>query len=418
MKISVVSDTDINGGAARAAHRLHLGLRALGVDSEMLVRRKIGNSPEVHLLVPGIAAKIASRLRYLLNRGAVNRYRSSWPVQPENFSLAGGRVRPDWTKVLHETDVVNLNWVAESFDFGLLYKALTENQRIVWTLHDMYAFTGGCHYTGGCSRFKQACGACPTLGSDQEQDISAIGHSKKLEALNLFSDDQLTVVTPSRWLDGQSRSSSLLGRFNHRIIPYGIDTNCFRPKDRRSIRTKFGIAKNEKVLLMLALSGSSRRKGSDLLQAAIAQIAERDSLCLLCVGSEVDWPGIRTINLGEIKNDEQLSEAYVAADVMVAPSREDNMPLTVLESMACGTPVVAFNIGGMPDMIEPGRNGLLAVPEDSDDLARCIERLLVHPELSDKMRVRCREVAVQRYPLELQSTAYLQLFESLLEKHS
>ena len=172
-------------------------------------------------------------------------------------------------------------------------------------MHDMNPFTGGCHYSSDRTRFIEGCGPCPHLGSSETGDVTAVIHETKSKAYRQLSENQLTVVTPSTWLGEVSKQSSLMGRFAHHVIPYGLDLNVFRPKNRRVLREKLGIGKSENVILMLSDSLESKRKGMDLLHQAVQTTKIERSLCLLTVGSgRVPEIGIKSINMGALCSDE------------------------------------------------------------------------------------------------------------------
>lgn len=417
LKILHLSTYDVRGGAARAAYRLHEGLCAAGADSTMLVRRKDAHDPTVVSAsrAAGLRGEIGNAWRYFRTRRQIQRYMESRPSGHELFSHYLGRINPDWRKWLRGVDVVNLHWVSSYFDWPSFFSAVPARTPVVWTLHDTFAFTGGCHYASGCRKFETACGACPQLGSADPGDLSARALDHKSAALAAMADDRLVVVTPSRWLGRESRSSRLLGRFAHHVIPYGLDTETFSPLEPAAARAQLGLDAQARYLLVLADDLGNRRKGLDLLFAALERLPAGSRPGVLMVGEGGDaTAGVATTRLGRLDSTRELARAYSAADLYVTPAREDNLPNTVLESLACGTPVVAFDIGGMPDMIEPGRTGLLALPEDVDSLAEQIRLGL--DRFGTSARAACRETALNRFAAPLQAGRYLALYSELLAK--
>lgn len=287
-------------------------------------------------------------------------------------------------------------------------------KKVVWTLHDMNPFTGGCHYTGSCRGYLYKCGVCPQLGSLEDEDASANVWQIKDRT---FRDLDLAVVTPSKWLGECSSISSLFRRFKHYVIPNGFPLEVFKPLDRDIIRAELGIPENAKVVLFGADS-TNQRKGFRFLIAALKHLYSIDStsnMILAMFGAvypdeELEC-GFPIYNFSYIENEEQMTLLYNAADVFLLPSLEDNLPNTVIESFASGTPVAAFNIGGVPDMIEHGITGYLATPEDAVDLANAITWCII--DAPSKIRQDCRAVAESYFSLETLANNYLALYKSL-----
>jgi glycosyltransferase involved in cell wall biosynthesis len=281
----------------------------------------------------------------------------------------------------------------------------------------MWALTGGCHYAGECERYKDSCGACPELGSEKEKDLSRKFWRRKKEAYNGLN---LTIVTPSRWLAECARQSSLLRDFPVKVIPNGLDLELFGPVDRRAARDKLGLPVDKKLILFGAVSSTSdRRKGFHLLQPALRHLSanrtSKDVELLVFGAAEPENPpdfGLPARYLGTLSDEEELALLYGAADVCAVPSLQDNLPNIVAEAMACGTPCVAFDIGGMPDMIEHKRNGYLARPFDAEDLARGMAWVLQQENLNP------RQTAEEMLELTLASKRYKNLYEDLITTKS
>jgi glycosyltransferase involved in cell wall biosynthesis len=384
----------------------------------MLVGRKVSDDPRVMPFCPpmNFGARLARRYRQLLIKRGLAPYQRTRPAGVEPFgddrSRFGGSLFAD----LPDTDVVNLHWVAGFVDFQALFRALPARRKLVWTLHDMAPFTGGCHYNGTCNRYRSGCSGCPQLGAGRADDLAARAFRRKQQVLASFDPAGLRIVAPSRWLADQARGSALFGRFPVDVIPNGLDLEVFRPRDRDFARSVLGIAGSAKVILFVADNMKSHRKGMDLLLRALGGMRQRDNVLLLTVG--FGQPRYRTPlplkHLGGITLDGVMSLAYSAADLFVIPSRQDNLPNTVIESLACGTPVVGFRIGGIPDMVRDGETGLLAEPEDAESLARAIEQLLDDEPLRLSMRAACRQIAERDYDLQLQARRYRDLYRACL----
>jgi glycosyltransferase involved in cell wall biosynthesis len=331
---------------------------------------------------------------------------------------------PHWlpSKVIEQVaqlnpDLINLHWVSAGY---LKIETIAKfKQPLVWTLHDMWSFTGGCHYNQSCNKFTAACGACPLLGSDKEEDLSRQIWQRKHKA---WQDLNLTVVTPSQWLGENAQASSLFGDRRVEVIPYGLDTETYRPIEQKTARALLKLPQDKQLLLFLSLNATSdKRKGFHLLQPALQQLKQSDwqsKLELMVVGaSKPEKPlelGFKGHYLGTLQDDLTLALAYSAADVFVAPSLQDNLPNTVLEAIACGTPCVAFDIGGMPDMIEHKQNGYLAQPLAIDDLARGISWTIEDPLRRQQLSQRARTKAEQEFALKIQAQRYQALYQEIL----
>jgi glycosyltransferase involved in cell wall biosynthesis len=230
------------------------------------------------------------------------------------------------------------------------------------------------------------------------------------------------VVSPSRWLAAEAQRSTLLGQFDISVIPYGLNTHTFAPLDRASVRQSLGLPQDAALVLFAAAALDNRRKGLDLLTAALGRLATKQTphrrpVHLLTIGDRpptMPFP-LPHHHLGATNDDRRLAEAYNAADVFVIPSRDDNLPNTVLESLACGTPVVGFAVGGIPDMVRMGETGLLAAPEDTCAMAEAIERVLVDAELRSRLAENARRVAVTEYDAAIQAGRYAALYAQILE---
>jgi glycosyltransferase involved in cell wall biosynthesis len=224
------------------------------------------------------------------------------------------------------------------------------------------------------------------------------------------------VVTPSRWLQEERKRSSLFSRFPGSVIPNGVDTDVFAPRDRQAARDVFGVPLDARVALFLADGVHLPRKGFRILAEALSKIGPGQKLFLLSLGKGTP-PVSDTfprLHLAPVHNDRILSYAYSAADVFIAPSLEDNLPNTILESFACGTPVIASDVGGIPEAVRPGITGLLVKPGDPASLASAILDLLSNDQKRLEMSLACRKLAVEEYSLHLQAQRYSSLYHQML----
>ena len=404
----------LGGGAGRAALRLHQNLRELGTDSLILAFDEGSTLPPS--FQPGPLDKFLAHymmnIDKLPNRWQRTRLKGSWSNNwaPNRTLRRVSELKPD---------VVHLHFIgAGTFpiqDFKLV------RCPIVWTLHDMLAFTGGCHYTGGCERFLEKCGRCPIISSSSEDDLSRTNWTrKKIEWANV----ELTLVSPSNWLAAEARRSSLMADQEIRVIPYGIDLKCFSPIDKLEARKTLGLSNNKFVIAFGAARVTDSRKGLDLLWETLQDFRERVGAgnCELLVFGAGSWnapiSSIPIHNVGMIDDDRKLALLYSSADVFCAPSREENLANTALESLACGTPVLAFKIGGFPDIIDHRRTGYLADPFDVRSLTDGLEFLYSNHLAGDDCRASCRERAEQLYDGSTNANRYIELYNKLISSKS
>jgi len=417
MRVVHLSTSDVGGGAARAAFRLHTGLTRLGVDSRMIVLKKQSGESSVSKLTfsHDLPTRLWRRRRARKIERDFQPYQANLPPGFELFSDDRSEAGYDLLRQLQACDIINLHWVAGLIDHEIFFSQLPKGIPLVWRLADMGAMTGGCHYDNGCGKFTARCGACPVLGSNREDDLSRQIWLRKHRALESIDTSRLHLVGTSRWITAEAKRSSLLGRFASTIIPNGLDIDDFAPRDKGFSRDTLGIPRDKKALLFVADSSAIKRKGFDQLAQAIEVLRDRSDLFLLSVGGGkpmvADLP---QLHLGRISNDRMLSVIYSAADVFVIPSLQESFGQTVTESLACGTPVVGFDTGGIPDMVRPGLTGYLAPVGNSAALASAIARLLDDPASAAAMSVSCRQIAVKEYSLAVQAESYLRFYEGLL----
>ncbi|NNM55468.1 MAG: glycosyltransferase [Spirochaetales bacterium] len=382
----------------------------------MLVQDKKSDDPTV--LGPRSAGeKAVIRLRTFLDQLPLAAYphRGSAMFSPAwvPFSPVLGRLRK------LAPDIIHLHWVQKGMLSINDWKKLPGP--IVWTLHDMWAFTGGDHYDCDQQCFTRQCGHCTALGSKRNHDLSQRIWRQKQAA---WRQVPLTLVTPSRWLGEQAKRSSLLGDRPLHVIPNGIDTELYRPVPKDQARSLLKLSAERKWLLLSGLDlNEDPRKGFDLLTETLNLLASRRSdLGLLIAGAS--WSphqflqGLECRFLGKLEDDLSLVLAYNAADLVLLPSRQENFSNAMVEAMACGVPVAGFHIGGNPDMIIPGETGVLAPPFDTKALASGIEKLLSHPEALRQIAHQARNRAVEVCSLPQVAQRYYELFASLEDFHA
>ncbi len=413
MKVLHLSSFDIVGGAARAAYRIHKGLEIAGVDSQMLVQYKKGSDLSVHSL----EGQVKSRLRSSLDALPLKFYpKRKNKLSPQWFpDVLVSRVKQI------NPDIVNLNWVCNGyFRVETLAKL---NKPLVWTLQDMWAFTGGCHYSSECDRYKQSCGNCPKLKSNKSLDLSSWIWQRKASA---WKDLNLTIVAPSSWMAKCAHSSSLFKELKVEIIPFGLDTTIFKPLEKPLGRQELDLPQDKQLVLFGAINAlGDFRKGFQLLQAALKSLSRtgwKNRIELIIFGSDKpEKPldlGFPSHYLGSIQDDLLLRLVYSAADIMVVPSIEEAFGQTASESLACGTPAVVFAQTGLADIVDHKQNGYVANYCDAEDLAKGISWVLEDKKRYQKLRIQARDKAEREFNWELQANRYLSLFNLCLERAS
>lgn len=414
MKIALINTHDSFGGAARAAYRTHRGLLSIGLDSTMIVRHKGNDDESVETVNSSFGNSYLDKFYYGLDLIPYARFMKR-PYLPWSVGWIGSHSLKRISGKKY--DILNLHWINRGFicikDLGRI------NKPIVWTLHDMWAFTGGCHYSSGCDRYTESCGNCPKLTSRSENDLTRRVWKRKKDS---WQGIDLSIVTPSRWLADCAKRSSLFCNLTVKVIPYGLDNNSFKPLDKQVCREALGLPKHKTIILMGAMSSTSdKRKGFQFLKPALRLLGSREDtrdIQLVIFGSKepkqpVDM-GLETTYLGNIKGNEKLCQIYSSADVFVAPSIEENLSNMVMEAMACGAPCVAFDIGGMPDMIEHKGAGYLVDPYDVQDLAHGIRWVTENSERNKRLSQRARIKMEKDFNAQRMAASYRELFLKLL----
>jgi glycosyltransferase involved in cell wall biosynthesis len=409
-----VSTFDVTSGAARGAYWLHRALRERGADSTFLVGRKSTPDPSIRAL-SGPVSQTMARLRMRLDQLPLRRYDKT----DESFWTLGWLPSGIHRQInALEPDIVHLHWVGHGF-IGIddLKKIRCP---VVWTLRDMWAFTGGCHYTNGCDQFRGMCGQCPQLRSQKQNDLSRTTWLRKDNAWRDLND--LWIVPISEWLADCARSSALLRAFPIHVIPNGISTQRFRPMDKATARAALGLPQDARIVAYGAVDATrDPRKGFPFLLSALRSIAKSgkgEKIVVVVFGGmrASDTPdfGLDTRYLGYIQEDAKLATIYSSADVAVMPSLQEAFGKTVAEAMACGTPVVAFDEGGPRDIIDHRVDGYLARMPDSDDLAAGILWCLDAVAAGGEVGRRARNKVVDRFDISTIADRYLALYEHIL----
>lgn len=421
MRVIHIGTSDIGGGAARAMYRLHRGLCGLGVESRVLVREQRSADPDVlrmRLEDTSEASQASAELARVQAR-CIDENRTR--VSNTFFSLSDPGYDLSGHPAVRQADVVHLHWVAGVLSPGGLAALQRLGKPVVWTLHDQRPLTGGCHFTCGCRGFEDGCGDCPQLRSNP----FALPAAALRDARESLDPRIVHVVSPSRWLAECARRSVMFRDAAIEVIPYGLDTAVFRPVDRADARRTLGVSPDAICFLVGADHCNEHRKGFHVLAEALRRMswwpafcyrALREKVVFLCFGQgDGPWPRmmIPVRRLGRLNTDAGLARTFSAADVFLMPSLEDNLPLVLLEAMCCGTPSIAACVGGVPDVVTDGVNGLLVAPGSAVDMAIAMHRLATGGDELRRLQATCREQAPLLFALERQAGHYLDLYERL-----
>lgn len=416
MKVLHVSFGDLyGGGASRAAYRIHRGLLDIGVDSRMRVSvKRIGDytviGPETKL--GKLLAKFRPRVGALLLK----------LQKTSNLALHSVNILPTGLhRIINKmnVDVVNLHWInAEMISITEIAKI---DIPIVWTLHDMWPFCGAEHYGDLNSniRYKEGYSPKNRLKEHGSFDIDRSVWKRKMKH---WKHKRFRIVTPSQWLADCARESLLLRHQKIEVIPNGLDLQKYKPMEKHMARKLLTLPQDKKLILFGSIAATKdRRKGFQFLQPALKKLASegwKNRAELIVFGAEQPQHplsmDIKAHYLGRLYDDLSLAVLYAAADVFVLPSMQDNLPNTIAESLACGTPCVAFNIGGIPDMIESEKNGYLAHAYDIEDIAKGIAWILEDQHRWRSLSENARRKAEKEFDILCVAKRYAAVYRSMI----
>jgi glycosyltransferase involved in cell wall biosynthesis len=409
MKVLLLSTEDNTGGAAKATFRLFEALKEAAVDVSMF--SLFNRSGDHHVTA---VSKTEARIKVKLEETVKKTLAGS---KADNFSVGAIGVKLSQVIDRLKPDIIHLHWINNGFIS--IREIARINHPMVWTFHDMWALTGGCHYDAECGKYKTGCGQCPVLGSDRPNDLS--NKLYKIKAKQ-WSPLNLQIVTPSTWLANCAASSGIFKDKTVSVIPYSLNLSVFRPVEKRTARAILNLPEDKKIIIFGAMSPTSdQRKGYHLLKPALDSLAETESLkdveLILFGGNKPTGEANLGFNVhytGRLHDEITIALYYAAADVAVVPSLQDNLPNTVLEAMACGTPVVAFHTGGMPDMISHKENGYIAEAFDMQDLKNGMQWILINEEIRQRLSANARSTAEHQFHPSRQARAYIDLYRPMI----
>ena len=397
MNIAIFSTSDKNGGAATATYRLYKALSKNNNCQYFVENKTIYDNN-----IKKIDAKKSSILTEQYIQNFINQNRTH--LTNTLFSYTGRYTNlPD----LHGFDIINLHWIEYFLNLENLKELAKLKKPIIWTLHDMKPFSGGCHYPNICEGYKDNCSFCLQL---QDTDLS----KKVLEVKKkLFDDANLTIVTPSVWLAKEAKKSTLFKDKDIKVIPNGIDVDIFKPV--KDAKEKFNIPKDVIAISFGVQDFNERRKGFFELQKSLSEVAKNlkdKKIVGLLFGSNASKLPIPTKELGYIKDEKDLALIYSVSDIFVLPTLEDNLPNVILEAMSCATPVISFDTGGAKDIIDTF-SGDIVPKGDTQALADKILEYIYNDNIRKEKSKNARKKIVKNFTLTHQVKRYENLFYSV-----
>lgn len=420
MRVLIINTSERMGGAAIAANRLMEALKNNGIKAKMLVRNKQTDQISVVEL-----KKSWWRVwQFIWERIVI--WKANYFKKHNLFAVdianTGTNITllPEFT----QADVIHLHWINQGMlSLTDIRRIIQSGKPIVWTMHDMWPFTGICHYAGDCDKYGTLCHNCPLLYKGSKKDISYRIFQKKK---TLFEDAQITFVACSRWLESLAKKSELIKGQTITNIPNAINTNLFKPRNKQQAREKCRLPQDKKLLLFGSVKITDKRKGIDYLVAACNLIASTypefsKELGVVVFGSQAEqyatlFP-FPIYPMNYVSNEKELVDIYNAVDLYVTPSLQDNLPNTIVEAMACGIPCIGFNVGGIPQMIDHLHNGYVAEYQSSQDLANGIHWALTEGEYESLSEEACRK-AVSCYSESIISKKYIDIYNKITGNHA
>nr|WP_294898631.1 glycosyltransferase [uncultured Pedobacter sp.] len=420
MRVIHLNTYDGNGGAGRASYRLNNALKKAGINSDLYTYIKLGKRADINALYPKPMDKFFATLRILAERYLPRFYEKDLKV-PFSLSFFGKDIHKH--PELLNADIVHLHWINHGFlNPPDLAKLALLNKPIVWTMHDSNVFTGGCHVRFDCQNYITHCGFCPLLKEPEADDISHKTWERKKSA---YEELKAQHISPSNWLANAAKQSGLLINKPVYTIPNTLETDIFKPVDKLIARESLGLKPDDFILLSGFMpSKKDAHKGTSYLIDAInlwlaknPEIAEKATLIVFGNRNNQLPPPFKipVQFLGTINNDEILAQAYAAADAFLTTSLDDNLPNTVMESLACGTPVISFETGGIPDMVEHKKNGYLAKYKDATDFMEGLSWIYNHPDRAT-LSINARAKVMSEFSEETIALKHISLYKSLLKR--
>ena len=410
MKVLLVNTSESTGGAAIACSRIMTALRKEGVDASMMVRNPEGRREGV---IP-VGSGLHKKWSFLRERAAI------WAANGYNrdnifyVDIANSGIDITKKKAFRKADIIHLHWINQGYiSLRGLEKIVASGKPIVWTMHDMWPFTGICHHADSCTRYNAECHDCPLLPKRGFKDLAWETFERKAAALDKAN---VTFVGCSKWLAGLCSKSRIAEGHKVVSIPNPIDTDVYAPMDKAAARRKLGLPEDKKLILFCSVKTNDIRKGMKYFQdcCKILKDTAADDIEIMILGKNGELLA-QTLNLpchalGYVGGGNPIAEYYNAADVFVTPSLQENLPNTIMESMSCGVPCVGFEIGGIPEMIDHLSNGYVAKYKSAEDLARGIRWVLEEADY-ESLSGNARAKALDSWSEKVVAQQYISLFK-------
>jgi len=413
MKVVHVNSNDV-GGAAQASKNLHYALLRMGIHSTFLSKYYHSTQLKNHyayLKHKSVHHYMDYLLENYLLRGLFPP-NDGYSQDTVLFTSPHSLFRPEVADIIQAADIVHLHWTSHFLDYQNFFNYI--NKPVVWSLHDMNAFTGGCHYAHQCSGFITGCTTCPQIGSTNQPQAAETYFIIKKQSIENFK--KLLIAAPSRWMLNQSAKSLIFKNLAHFYLPNVYDPNVFKIGDPVYCKNKWNIPSHKINLLFVVHSFKIQSKGFGLLKLAIKLLPQDNFHCTL-VGKDLDDIFLNDITytkVNYVQKQVEMAELYNAAEILMHPSICDNAPNTIAESLLCGTPVIAFNVGGVPEMIEDGMDGFLTYRQSAQDFADAILKFV---QQRTKFN---RETISTRATLKFNDTEnlkpYLKLYSEMMDE--
>jgi len=416
MKIVLLNTSERTGGAAVAANRLMRALNKAGHEAKMLVRDKQTGDKNIVSINTSWVRKKINFIRFAWERlviFACNRF-----SKKNLFAVSIANTGTNISKhpLVKDADIIHLHWINQGFlSLKNIWQLIKLGKPIVWTMHDMWPCTGICHHARTCTNYQLSCRNCFFLQHPSKKDLSARTFIKKFRLLKMSN---ITFITCSEWLCNRTKASALFSNKQITAIPNPVDIGRFKPIPKNIARHHFGLPENKRLLLFSAVNLSNQRKGFAYMAKAIGLLADyKDTLELVMVGNKKqhDMPTLplNVRYVPYIAEEDEMVMLYNAIDLYVTPSLEENLPNTIMEAMACGTPCVGFNVGGIPEMIDHKKTGYVAEYKSAQDLANGIRWALFEADYKE-LSLQARKKAESCYDEKSVAAKYIALYQSLL----
>ena len=418
-RVLIINTSERIGGAAIAANRLMDALRNNGIQAKMLVRDKQTDQ----ITVIGLKKSLWEIWQFIWERIVIwkaNHFKKHNLFEVD-IANTGSNIAnlPEFK----EADVIHLHWINQGMlSLNDIHRIIDSGKPIVWTMHDMWPFTGICHYASECNKYISKCQNCPVLYKGNKKDLS---YRTFLRKEKMLKGSQIKFVACSQWLESMAKKSHLLQ--NHFItnIPNAINTNLFKPRNKQQAREKLQLPLNQKLLLFGSMKITDKRKGIDYLVKACKILVQKKpdfckSLGVVILGHQSElyqslFP-FPIHSMGYVNNEKDLVDIYNAVDLYVTPSLQDNLPNTIMEAMACGIPCVGFNVGGIPEMIDHLHNGYVAEYKSAEDFANGIHWALSEGEYK-ALSEAARQKVISSYSENAVSKRYIEVYNRITGNH-